>query len=48
VDAFRAAVVGTHPPDLVALVVIGVLGLAALILAQRVFSIFDGVLADVI
>ncbi len=48
VDAFRVAVVGTHPPDVVGLVVLGVIGVAALALAQRLFSIFDGVLADVI
>ena len=48
VDAFRAAVLGTHPPELVGLAVIGVLGVLTLALAQRVFTIFDGVLADVI
>ena len=48
VDEFRAAVVGTHAPDLVGLLVIGGLGVLALVLAQRVFSVFDGVLADVI
>jgi lipopolysaccharide transport system permease protein len=48
VDAFRAAVLGTHPPDLGALAVTGLVGLLAVILAQRVFSVFDGVLADVI
>src|SRR5207302_1879825 len=32
VDAFRAAVLGTHPPDVVALLVLGVLGLLALTL----------------
>src|SRR5579859_2010606 len=48
VDAFRAAVLGTHPPDLLGLLVVGVLGLVALIVAQRIFSVFDGVLADVI
>ncbi len=48
IDAFRTAVIGPHPPDLVGLIVLGVLGVAALVLAQRVFSIFDGVLADVI
>ena len=48
VDAFRTAIVGSHAPDLVGLAVLGVLGLLALTLAQRVFSVFDGVLADVI
>jgi lipopolysaccharide transport system permease protein len=48
VDGFRAAIVGTHPPDLLGLVVLGVVGVLALTLAQRVFSVFDGVLADVI
>ncbi|HEY1298186.1 MAG TPA: ABC transporter permease [Chloroflexota bacterium] len=48
IDAFRAAVIGPQPPDLASLAVVGVLGAIALLLAQRVFSIFDGVLADVI
>ena len=48
VDAFRTAVVGTHPPDLVALGVLAVGGAVTLLLAQRVFAVFDGVLADVI
>ena len=48
VDAFRAAVLGTHPPDLVGLGIVGLLGILALLVAQRVFSVFDGVLADVI
>jgi homopolymeric O-antigen transport system permease protein len=48
VNAFRTAVVGSEPPDLATLGVIGVLGVIALVLAQRVFSIFDGVLADVV
>lgn len=48
VDTFRAAVVGTHAPDLVALAVLGALGVLALVVAQRVFAVFDGVLADVI
>src|SRR6266545_644467 len=46
VDAFRAAVLGTHAPDLVGLGLIGLLGILALVAAQRVFSVFDGVLAD--
>ena len=48
VDAFRAVVLGTHPPDLAGLGIIGLLGILALGLAQRVFSVFDGVLADVV
>jgi homopolymeric O-antigen transport system permease protein len=48
IDAFRTAVIGPQPPDLASLVILGVLGAIALFLAQRVFSIFDGVLADVI
>jgi len=48
VDAFRAAVLGTHAPDLVGLGLIGLLGILALVAAQRVFSVFDGVLADVV
>lgn len=48
VDAFRAAILGTHPPDLIGLVVIGGIGVLSLLVAQRLFAIFDGVLADVI
>ena len=48
VDAFRAAVLGTHAPDLVGLAVLGVIGIVALALSQRIFSVFDGILADVI
>ncbi|HEY3063343.1 MAG TPA: ABC transporter permease [Chloroflexota bacterium] len=48
VDAFRAAILGTHPPDLLGLGVVGLLGILCLLIAQRVFSVFDGVLADVI
>jgi lipopolysaccharide transport system permease protein len=48
VEAFRASVLGTHPPDLLALGVLAVLGLLAVVAAQRVFSVFDGVLADVV
>jgi lipopolysaccharide transport system permease protein len=48
IDAFRTSVIGPQPPDLTVLVVVGLLGVVALVLAQRVFSIFDGVLADVI
>src|SRR5919198_2143490 len=46
VEAFRAAVLGTHPPDLAALGVLAVIGVLVLIGAQRLFSVFDGVLAD--
>jgi lipopolysaccharide transport system permease protein len=48
VDLFRAAVLGTHAPDLLALALLGLAGLLAVFLAQRIFAIFDGVLADVI
>jgi lipopolysaccharide transport system permease protein len=48
IDAFRTAVIGPHPPDVAGLAVIGVLGVVALVLAQRVFAVFDGILADVI
>jgi lipopolysaccharide transport system permease protein len=48
VDGFRAAVLGTHPPDLLGLIVLACVGVLTLLLAQRVFSVFDGVLADVI
>jgi lipopolysaccharide transport system permease protein len=48
VDTFRAAVLGTHPPDVIGLSVLALIGLVALVLAQRIFSVFDGVLADVI
>ena len=48
VDAFRAAVLGTHAPDLLGLAILAVLGGLTLLVAQRVFSVFDGVLADVI
>jgi len=48
VDAFRAAVLGTHVPDLAGLGVLAALGLITLLIAQRLFSVFDGVLADVI
>jgi lipopolysaccharide transport system permease protein len=48
VDAFRTAVIGPHAPDLLGLALIGLLGVVALVVAQRVFSVFDGVLADVI
>ncbi len=48
IDEFRAAVIGTHAPNLVALGVLAILGVITLWLAQRLFSVFDGVLADVI
>jgi lipopolysaccharide transport system permease protein len=48
VDAFRTAVLGTHAPDLVGLGVLAALGVCTLLIAQRLFSVFDGVLADVI
>jgi lipopolysaccharide transport system permease protein len=48
VDAFRAAILGTHAPDLLGLGILAVLGVVTLLVAQRIFSVFDGVLADVI
>jgi lipopolysaccharide transport system permease protein len=48
VEEFRAAVLGTHPPDTVGLATLAVLGLVSLLIAQRLFSVVDGVLADVI
>jgi lipopolysaccharide transport system permease protein len=48
VDMFRAAVLGTHPPDLLVLATLGLAGVLAVVLAQRIFAVFDGVLADVI
>jgi lipopolysaccharide transport system permease protein len=48
VDGFRAAILGTHPPDAAALTIVAVVGVVGLVVAQRVFSVFDGILADVI
>jgi lipopolysaccharide transport system permease protein len=48
VENFRAAVLGTHAPDLAAVGVLALGGVAALVVAQRVFSVLDGILADVI
>jgi ABC-type polysaccharide/polyol phosphate export permease len=48
VDAFRAAVLGTHAVDVLGLLILAALGALTLVLAQRIFSVFDGVLADVI
>jgi lipopolysaccharide transport system permease protein len=48
IEAFRASVLGTHPPDLGALAVLFGVGVVALVAAQRLFSVFDGVLADVV
>jgi lipopolysaccharide transport system permease protein len=48
IEAFRAAVLGTHHPDVFGLGVLGILGLVTLLIAQRCFSVVDGVLADVI
>jgi hypothetical protein len=39
---------GTHQPDVTGLVVLAVVGVVSLVVAQRIFSVFDGVLADVI
>jgi lipopolysaccharide transport system permease protein len=48
IENFRRVVLGTHAPDVLGLVVLGGLGILTLLLAQRVFRIVDGVLADVI
>jgi lipopolysaccharide transport system permease protein len=48
INAFRSAALGPQPPDAVLLVVLGALGLVSLFVAQRLFAVFDGVLADVI
>jgi lipopolysaccharide transport system permease protein len=48
VDTFRAALLGTHQPDVTGLVVLAIVGMVSLVVAQRIFSVFDGVLADVI
>jgi lipopolysaccharide transport system permease protein len=48
VDMFRAAILGTHAPDLLGLGALAALGVLTLLIAQRIFSVFDGVLADVI
>ncbi|GAC1321211.1 MAG: ABC transporter permease [Chloroflexota bacterium] len=48
VDTFRACVLGTHTPDVLGLLVLALAGLICLVVAQRIFSVFDGVLADVI
>src|SRR5258708_34377685 len=42
VDAFRAAVLGTHAPDLVGLGVLAVAGGLILLSAQRPFILLDG------
>jgi hypothetical protein len=41
-------VLGTHAPDVAGLAVLAVVGLFGIVLAQRAFSVADGVLADVI
>jgi len=48
VDAFRTAIVGPQSPDLGGLAILALLGVIAIVVAQRIFSVFDGVLADVI
>ena len=48
VDAFRLAILGPQAPDVFGLIVLLGLGLVALTVAQRIFAVFDGVLADVI
>ncbi|HEV7666046.1 MAG TPA: ABC transporter permease [Chloroflexota bacterium] len=48
VDTFRAAILGTHTPDVLGLLVLLAVSLVTLFVAQRIFTVFDGVLADVI
>jgi lipopolysaccharide transport system permease protein len=48
IEDFRGAVLGTHPPDVLGLAVVTLVGVVTLLLAQRLFSVFDGVLADVV
>lgn len=48
IEGFRGAALGTQPPSLVELSVLALVGVVALLLAQRLFSAFDAVLADVI
>jgi ABC-type polysaccharide/polyol phosphate export permease len=48
VETFRSAVLGTHAPDLATIGLLAVGGVVALLLAQRLFSVFDTFLADVI
>ena len=48
IENFRAAVLGTHPPDLGAIAILAVAGVVSLVVAQRIFSVFDAFLADVI
>lgn len=48
IENFRAAVLGTHPPDLGAIALVGLVGVVVLYLAQRIFAVFDEFLADVI
>lgn len=48
VEQFRAAVLGTRPPDLPAIALLALAGILAVVAAQRIFSVFDEVLADVI
>src|SRR5207249_93013 len=40
VDAFRSAIIGPHAPDVLGLLILGALALLALMLAQRLFSVF--------
>jgi len=48
IETFRASVLGLHPPDLVSVGIVALVGVVTLVIAQRVFSVFDSVLADVI
>ena len=48
IEGFRGAALGTNPPSVMELGVLALTGVVALVLAQRLFSVFDAVLADVI
>src|SRR5438105_5835569 len=48
IEAFRASVLGPHAPDVLGLVVLSVVAVITLLVAARLFAVFDGVLADVI
>ena len=48
IENFRAAVLGTHTPDMGSVGLLALGGLICLVVAQRLFSVFDGFLADVI
>jgi ABC-type polysaccharide/polyol phosphate export permease len=48
VESFRNTVIGGQSPDLAAIGLLAVASVVCLFLAQRLFSVFDAVLADVI